>query len=128
MIASLTWLFGAIGLVLGAVGLYGVTTYGLEHRTREIGVRMAVGADRSSVIAMVLCEAFTQVGIGLALGIPAAIGAGQLIASQLFGVRPWNPLLLLGATLLLVLAALIAAVIPARRAASMDPMVALRNE
>jgi putative ABC transport system permease protein len=128
MIASLTWLFGAVGLVLAAIGLYGVTAYGVEQRTSEIGVRMALGADRSSVIAMVLRGAFRQVGIGLGIGIPAAIGAGYLIASQLFGIAPWNPLLLLGATALLGLAALAAAVIPARRAASIDPMQALRSE
>jgi putative ABC transport system permease protein len=128
MIASLTWLFGAVGLVLAAVGLYGVTTYGVAQRTSEIGVRMALGADRGSVVVMVLRGAFWQVGIGLALGIPAAIGAGYLIASRLFGVRPWDPLMLSGATLLLGLAALMAAVIPARRAASVDPMQALRAE
>jgi predicted permease len=128
MIASLTWLFGALGLVLAAVGLYGVTAYGVEQRTSEIGVRMALGADRASVVAMVLRGAFWQVGLGLALGIPAAIGAGHLIASQLFGVSPWDPLILSVAALLLGLAALIAAVIPARRAASVDPMQALRAE
>jgi putative ABC transport system permease protein len=127
MIASLTWLFGAVGLVLAAVGLYGVTAYGVEQRMSEIGVRMALGADRGSVIAMVLRGAFWQVGIGLGIGIPAAIGAGHLIASQLFGVTPWNPLLLAAATALLGLAALVAAVIPARRAASIDPIQALRN-
>jgi predicted permease len=128
MIASLTWLFGAIGLALAAVGLYGVTAYGVEQRTSEIGVRMALGANRRSVVAMVLREAFGQVGIGLALGIPAAIGAGHLIANQLFGVMPWDPLMLSAATLLLLIAALIAAVIPAKRAASIDPMQALRSE
>ena len=128
MIASLTWLFGAVGLVLAAVGLYGVTSYGVEQRRSEIGVRMALGADRGSVVAMVLRGAFWQVGIGLGIGIPAAIGAGYLMASQLFGVKPWNPLLLAGATVLLGLAALCAAVIPARRAATIDPMQALRSE
>jgi predicted permease len=128
MIASLTWLFGAVGLVLAAVGLYGVTAYGVEQRRSEIGVRMALGADRGSVIAMVLRGAFWQVGIGLGIGVPAAIGAGYLMASQLFGVTPWNPLLLAGATVLLGLAALCAAVIPARRAATIDPMQALRSE
>lgn len=128
MIASLTWLFGAIGLVLAAVGLYGVTAYGVQQRRREIGVRMALGANRGSVVAMVLRGAFWQVVIGLALGIPAAVGAGHLIASQLFGVKPWDPLMLSAATLLLGLSALVAAVIPARRAASVDPMVALRHE
>jgi predicted permease len=128
MIASLTWLFGAVGLVLAAIGLYGVTAYGVEQRTSEIGVRMALGADRGSVVAMVLRGAFWQVGIGLGIGIPAAIGAGYLMASQLFGVTPWNPLLLAGATVLFGLAAMVAAVIPARRAASIDPIQALRSE
>ncbi|HEV2276796.1 MAG TPA: ABC transporter permease [Acidobacteriaceae bacterium] len=128
MIASLAWLFGAVGLLLAAVGLYGVTAYGVEQRTGEIGVRMALGANRGAVVAMVLRAAFWQVGIGLAIGIPAAIGAGYLIASQLFGIRPWNPLLLASATALLGLAALVAAVIPAQRAASIDPMQALRSE
>jgi predicted permease len=128
MIASLTWLFGAVGLVLAAVGLYGVTAYGVEQRRNEIGVRMALGADRGSVVAMVLRGAFWQVGIGLGIGIPAAIGAGYLMASQLFGVTPWNPLLLAFATVLLGLAALVAAVIPARRAANIDPIQALRSE
>jgi predicted permease len=128
MIASLAWLFGAVGLVLAAVGLYGVTAYGVEQRTSEIGVRMALGADRASVTALVLRGAFWQVGIGLAIGIPAAIGAGYLMSSQLFGVTPWNPLLLAGATLLLGLAALVAAVIPALRAARTNPMQALRSE
>ena len=89
---------------------------------------MALGADRVNVMQMVLLEAFRQLGIGLALGILAAIGAGYLIANRLFGVRPWDPLMLLAATLLLLLAALIASVIPASRAARVDPLVALRYE
>lgn len=128
MIATLTVLFGALGLVLAAVGLYGVTAYTVEQRIGEIGVRMALGADRGRVVQMVLRGAFWQVGIGFALGIPAAIGAGWAIASQLFGVQPWDPAMLALATLLLVLAALVAAAIPARRAASLDPMHALRAE
>jgi len=128
MIAGLTWLFGAIGLLLAAVGLYGVTAYGVEQRTGEIGVRMALGADRGSVVGMIVRAAFLQVGIGLALGIPAAIFFGRLIASHLFDVRPWDPALLLGATLLLVAATLLAAFIPARRAAGLDPMQTLRSE
>jgi ABC-type antimicrobial peptide transport system permease subunit len=107
---------------------YGVTAYGVEQRKGEIGVRMALGADRRSVVAMVLRGALWQVGIGLGIGIPAAIGGGYLMASQLFGVAPWNPLLLTGATVLLGLAALVAAVIPAQRAASITPMQALRSE
>ena len=128
MIASLSWLFGAVALVLAAVGLYGVTAYGVEQRTREIGLRMALGADRRSVLAMVLRGAFGQVGIGLAVGIPAAIGVGHLIANRLFGVSPGAPLLLAGAALLLGGAAVIAAGIPARRAAGVDPARAMRAE
>ncbi|MGB6609987.1 MAG: FtsX-like permease family protein, partial [Acidobacteriaceae bacterium] len=127
MIASLTWLFSAVGLVLAAVGLYGVTAYTVEQRTSEIGVRMALGADRGQVVKMVLRGAFWQVGIGLALGIPAAIGAGKLISQQLFGVKPWDPMMLAAAVVLLGVAALVAAVIPAQRAASLDPVEALRE-
>lgn len=128
MMASLTSLFGGIGLVLAVVGLYGVTAYGVEQRTGEIGVRMALGADRASVAGLVLRRALAQVAIGLGVGIPAAIGAGYLMASQLFGVKPWNPALLGLATLLLGSAALLAAWLPARRAARIDPSAALRAQ
>jgi len=120
MIATLTTLFGVLGLVLAAVGLYGVMAYTVEQRNSEIGVRMALGADRGQVIKMVLRGAFSQIGIGLAIGIPAAIGAGKLMTHQLFGVKPWDPIML-------ALAALLASAIPARRAAGVEPMVALRN-
>jgi predicted permease len=128
MIASLTWLFGAIGLLLAAVGLYGITAYSVERRTAEIGVRMALGADRTSVVGMVLRGALAQVSVGVALGIPAAIVSGVSIASRLFDVRPWDPALLVRAALLLVAATLVAAFIPAWRAAGLDPMQALRTE
>jgi predicted permease len=128
MIATLTMLFGVLGLMLAAVGLYGVMAYTVEQRTSEIGVRMALGADRGGVVKMVLGGAFLQVGIGLALGIPLAIGAGRLMTRQLFGVKPWDPAILAIATCLLCLAALLASVIPASRAAGVEPMVALRNE
>ena len=128
MIATLTTLFGVLGLILAAVGLYGVMAYNVEQRTSEIGLRMALGADRWQMVRMVLRGAFSQIGIGLALGIPAAIGAGKLMSDQLFGVRPWDPVMLASATLLLSLAALLASLIPARRAAGVEPMVALRNE
>jgi hypothetical protein len=127
MIATLTMLFGVLALVLAAVGLYGVTAYTVEQRTSEIGVRMALGADRGSVVKMVLRGAFWQVGVGLLLGIPAAIGAGKLMADQLYGVKAWDPMMLAVATVLLGLAALVAAVIPAQRAAGLDPVEALRE-
>jgi putative ABC transport system permease protein len=128
MISTLTTLFGVLGLLLAAIGLYGVMAYMVEQRTGEIGIRMALGADRWRVVKMVLRRAFSQVGIGLALGIPAAIGAGRLMKDQLFGVKPWDPVMLVFATLLLALAAVLASAIPARRAAGVEPMVALRNE
>ncbi len=128
MIATLTTLFGVLGLLLAAVGLYGVLAYTVERRTGEIGVRMALGADRGSIVAMVLGGAFRQVIVGLAVGIPAAIGAGKLMSGQLFGVKPWDPVMLALATLLLGLAALAASLIPAWRAAGIEPMVAIRLE
>jgi len=128
MIATLTTLFGVLGLVLAAVGLYGVMAYAVQQRTGEIGVRMALGADRMRVLKMVLRSAFSQIGIGMAIGIPAAIGAGKLMRDQLYGVSPWNPVMLALAVVTLALAALLASLVPARRAAGVEPMVALRNE
>jgi predicted permease len=128
MIATLTTLFGVLGLVLAAVGLYGVLAYMVQRRTGEIGVRMALGADRGRVIGMVIGGAFWQVGIGLLIGVPAAIGVSRLMTAQLFGVNPGDPVMLVIATLLLGFAALLAAVIPAWRAAAVQPMVALRTE
>lgn len=128
MIATLTMLFGALGLVLAAVGLYGVMAYTVEQRTSEIGVRMALGADRASVVRMVLRSAFFQIGIGVGLGIPLALFAGRLMTRQLFGISPWDPRMIISATLLLCAAALLASWIPAARAATVEPMVALRTE
>jgi putative ABC transport system permease protein len=121
-------LFDALALVLAVVGVSGVVSYTVEQRAHEIGVRMALGASRGRVLAMVLRGTLGRVGIGLVLGIPAAIAAGRAFASQLFGIEPWDPAMLALATLLLALAALAAAAIPARRAASIDPMRALRSE
>jgi predicted permease len=128
LIATLTTLFGVLGLVLAAVGLFGVLAYMVERRTGEIGVRMALGADRGRVVGMVLAGAFLQVSIGLGIGIPAAIGAGRLMTAQLFHVEPWDPFMLTTAALLLAGGALVAAMIPAWRAACVEPMTALRTE
>ena len=128
MIADLTLLFGLLALTLAAIGLYGVTAYTVEQRTNEIGIRMALGANRTSVLTMVLRNAFVQVAIGLAIGIPVAILAGRAIASQLYAVKPYDPGILAVATLLLGVAALVAAFIPAQRATSVDPTRALRSE
>ena len=95
-VAQMTGLFGLLALVLAAVGLYGVTAYTVERRTSEIGVRMALGANRSNVVRLVLRGAFRQVVIGLAIGIPISIACGHLIAAQLYQVKSWDPLVLAG--------------------------------
>ena len=128
LVARLTSLFGLLALVLASVGLYGVMSYFVARRTGEIGIRMALGASRSSVIGMVLRGALWQVLIGLAFGIPAALLAGHLMASQLYQVGSYDPLALAGAIGVLALCAAVAGFIPARRAASIEPMQALRNE
>ncbi len=128
MLARLTSLFGLLALVLASVGLYGVTAYSVERRTSEIGIRMALGADRSNVLRLVLKGAFVQIGVGLAIGIPATILAGYAMTTQLFGVKPYSPEILLVTSLVLSLAALIATVLPARKAAALEPIRALRTE
>jgi predicted permease len=127
-VASLAGLFGVVALLLAAVGLYGVTAYTVAQRTNEIGLRMALGADRASVIHLVLRGAFKRVIVGLILGVPLAIGAGRLIAAQLYGVTFWDPIALSLAAAALALCAFVAAVIPAARAAAISPMRALRVE
>ena len=127
-VASLAGLFGIVALVLAAVGLYGVTAYTVAQRTGEIGIRMALGADRGRVLILVLHGAFRRVGVGVILGVPLAIGAGKLIAAQLYGVTFWDPVALAAATGALTACALAAALIPAARAASISPIRALRAE
>jgi predicted permease len=127
-VAQLTGLFGLLALVLAAVGLYGVTAYSVERRTSEIGVRIALGADRGSVMGLVMRGAFLQVLIGLAVGIPASIGCARLIAAQLYQVKGWDPLVLSGSITALAACALVASIVPARRAASINPVLALRVE
>jgi macrolide transport system ATP-binding/permease protein len=128
LIAQLTALFGILALIIASVGLYGVMSYFVARRTSEIGIRMALGATRSSVISMVFRSALFQVVVGFALGIPAALFAGHLMASQLYGVGAYDPISLSEATLVLALCAAIAVFVPARRAASIEPMRALRIE
>jgi len=127
MIATLTTLSGGLGLTLAAVGLYGVMSYTVEQRTNETGLRMAL-ADRGHVVGTVLRGAFWQVGIGLGLGIPLAVLSGKLMKDQLFGVKRWDFVMLAAATILLALATLVASVVPARRAAGVEPKIALRND
>ena len=128
LVARLTSLFGVLALILASVGLYGVMSYVVARRTGEIGIRMALGATRGSVLGSVLRSALVQIALGLAVGIPAALLAGHLMASQLYGVGAYDPWAFAGAALLLAACAVLASVLPARRAASIEPMQALRTE
>jgi len=128
LIARLTSLFGLLALVLASVGLYGVMSYFVARRTSEIGIRMALGAARFDVVAMVLRGALWQIAIGLAIGVPAALFTGRLMASLLYGVGAYDPMAFLGAAAVLAGCATVAGLIPARRAASIEPMLALRRE
>ena len=127
-VARMTGLFGVLALLLAAVGLYGVTAYTVERRTSEIGVRMALGADRMDVIRLVLRGAFLQILIGLLIGIPISIASSRLISAQLYQVKGWDPLVLGGSILALTVCAFFASIIPAQRAASINPVKALRTE
>jgi predicted permease len=128
LIARLTMLFGILALVLASVGLYGITAYSVARRTSEIGVRMALGANRGDVVGMVMRGAFAQVLLGLAIGIPIAFLGARLIATQLYGVHAYDPLSLLIAASVLSAAAAVAGFVPARRASTIEPMQALRSE
>jgi predicted permease len=127
-VASLAGLFGIVALLLAAVGLYGVTAYAVAQRRNEIGIRMALGADRAKVVAMVLRGTSARVLVGLLLGIPLAIGAGRLISSQLYGVVSWDPAALALAAGALAICAFFASLIPAVRAASIAPVDVLKIE
>ncbi|MBB6145765.1 putative permease [Silvibacterium bohemicum] len=128
LLSRLALLFGVLALVLAAVGLYGITSYQVSRRTSEIGVRMALGATRNSVLWLVLRGAFRQVGLGLLIGIPVALLAARTMASQLYNVRSYDPMSVLLAAGALLLAAAIAGIVPAQRAASIEPVTALRTE
>jgi ABC-type antimicrobial peptide transport system permease subunit len=132
LVASLSSIFGLVALVLAAVGLYGLMAFAAVQRTGEMGLRMALGAERGTVVRMVLGEAMVLVGLGLAIGIPAALIAGRLASSQLsgllFGLSATDAATLSGAALLLAAVAALAAYLPAQRAARVDPMVALRTD
>src|SRR5262245_53140245 len=127
-VASLAGLFGTIALILAAIGLYGVTAFSVARRTSEIGIRMALGADRGRVLGLVLGSVFRRVAAGLLLGLPMAVGAGYLVSSQLYGVSFWDPAALGVAASALAFAAFVASILPALRAAVLAPMKALRFE
>ena len=128
MIASLSTVFGFLATVLAVIGLYGVMSYSVAQRTREIGIRMALGAAQENVVWMVMREVLKLVAIGVVLGVPAALGLIRIVQSQLFGLTAHDPATLVTATLGLILVACIAGYVPAMRASRLDPMRALRYE
>jgi ABC-type antimicrobial peptide transport system permease subunit len=127
LIARLTSLFGILALTLASVGLYGVISFFVTRRTTEIGIRMAMGSSRSGIVSLVMLGALWPILIGIAVGIPAALYLDHLSATLLYGITSNTPSAYLAATLALAISAAVAALIPARRAASIDPMHALRE-
>jgi putative ABC transport system permease protein len=121
-------LFGIVALFLAATGLYGVLAYTVSERQREIGIRIALGASAGDMLKLVIGQGVKLIMLGTAVGLLAALGVSRLIASLIFGVSPTDPLTFVGVAVLLVMFALLACYIPARRAAKVDPMVALRCE
>jgi predicted permease len=128
LIARLTSFFGVLSLVLASIGLYGVTAYNAGRRVSEIGLRMALGADRGAVVRLVLRGAFRLMLFGLLIGLPLALAAARFLGSQLYGMSPYNPVVMLGTVLALVLSTLIASLVPALRASLISPLDALRAE
>jgi predicted permease len=128
LVSTLTALFALLALLLAAIGLYGVMSYNVARRTGEIGIRIALGASGEGVQWMVLRESLVMLAIGVAIGLPVSFEAGRLVRSQLYGLSPFDPLSILVAVALIGLIVLVAAWVPARRAARVDPMTALRCE
>jgi predicted permease len=128
LIAQLTSLFGILALVLASIGIYGVTAYNAGSRTNEIGVRMALGADRGDILALILRGALILISFGLLLGVPLTLATARFLGSQLYGIKQYDPMILGAAILTLGSSALIAALIPALRASSILPLQALRAD
>ena len=128
MVASLSVAFGALATLLAAIGLYGVMSYSVARRTREIGIRMALGAERGAVLWLVLKEVMLMVGIGVAVGLPLALALSRVVQAQLFALSAHDPMALAGAAALLAVVAFVAGYLPAHRATRVDPMHALRYE
>lgn len=128
LISRLATLFGGLALALACIGLYGVLAYSVARRTQEIGVRMALGAARGGILRIILREALLLAGAGIAIGVPSALAANQLLSTMLFGLKPSNPIVLTAAMVLLLVVATLAALLPALKASAVDPIVALRYE
>lgn len=128
LVARLSAFFGLLAVFLACIGIYGLMSYAVTRRTNEIGIRMALGAERWTVVWMVMRESLALVGVGLAIGLPVALAADRLVAGMLFGLKPADPISIAGAALALLAFAALAGYLPARRAAKIEPTVALRYE
>jgi ABC-type antimicrobial peptide transport system permease subunit len=128
LISELSSFFSLLALALASIGLFGVMTYNVVRRTNEIGIRIALGAQANRVLWMVLKESMWLLGIGVVLGVPATLAATRLLRAQLFGLSPYDPVTLAAAVMIIAIVTLTAAYLPARRAMSVDPVVALRYE
>ena len=128
LIALLSAGFGLLATLLASIGLYGVMAFVVARRTKELGIRLALGAQRSQVIWMVMKEVLLLLGIGLAIGLPAALGLGRFVATQLYGIEPNSPWVLGGTALTLALVSCAAGLIPAQRASRINPILALRYD
>jgi ABC-type antimicrobial peptide transport system permease subunit len=125
---NLVLLFAVAAILLAGLGVYGVLSYAVVQRTTEIGIRLALGADGSTVLRMVLRQVLGPVALGLAVGVSLALATGSVLRSMLFGISPQDPATIIGACLVLITLALLAAYLPARRASNIDPLIALRYE
>jgi ABC-type antimicrobial peptide transport system permease subunit len=128
LIAVLAVAFGILAMILAAVGLYGTISYAVTQSTREFGIRLALGAGRTTIGALIFCEIGTLIGLGIAIGLPVSYMLARFVESQLFGIRAHDPLVLFGAVLFIAGAAALAGLIPAIRAMHIEPLHALRYE
>jgi putative ABC transport system permease protein len=128
LVALLSAGFGLLATILASVGLYGVMAFVVARRRKELGIRLALGAQRSDVIWLVMREVLLLLAIGLVVGIPAALGAGRFVSDQLYGIQPYDPTIAIGTLLLLTVVSALAGLIPAHRASRIDPILALRYE
>jgi ABC-type antimicrobial peptide transport system permease subunit len=128
LVAELSTFFGLVAVFLSSIGIYGLMSYVVSRRTNEIGIRMALGAERSDVRWLVMREIVVLVSVGIAIGVPVTLAGGRFVTSMLFGLKPSDPFSLIAAVLLLLCVAVLAGSLPARRASRVEPMVALRCE